>query len=418
MKKILIILITALLAVLATFFGWYLFFRNPNIPAGEAIRNILPFGSENDVQLTTDNRQPTTGTSSQLTTADEFSKPTADLFRISNTPIAGAVVFKRGGQTIVRYVDRATGHIYDVDLATLVKTKVANQTLPKIYEAYFRSDGNAVLLRSLKDDSDVVENLSLVLTPSQATLVSTSSPQATDALYGVSSIALRGDISAIAIGSGNILFYALRDTSSVVSSAFNGTGRRTLLASPFTDWRLAATGNSLVLYTKASASAPGYAYTLNSSSGALTKILGPLNGLAVIPNTSGNRVLYSYVENGRARSFAKNLQRNTLSEILPTTLAEKCVWSIKDAGILFCGAPTDDPGAGEPDNWYRGLTHFSDRVWFFDTNTDIAQVLVEPKQSLGIDIDVVEPRLSPDENYLIFINKTDLSLWALKLERF
>ncbi|MEK9171821.1 MAG: hypothetical protein AAB782_01115 [Patescibacteria group bacterium] len=409
MKKILIILIAVISITLVAFFGWYLFLRNPNISAGVAIRNILPFGSGGDTtSRLTNNPSTPLGASNQLV-ADEFGNPAANLFRLSNTPVAGAVVFDRGNQTIVRYVDRATGHIYDTDLATLEKTKVTNNTLPKIYEAYFRSDGNAVILRSLKDSSDVVENLSLALTPSKATSTS---------LYTVSSTALRGNISAVAAGSGNTLIYALRDNSSIVTSAFNGTGAKTLFTSAFTDWRLNTAGNSLIVYTKASTDAPGYAYTLNTSSGVLTKILGPLNGLTAIQNNLGNRILYSYVEDNKMKSFTKNLTNNALSEISPTTLAEKCVWSIKKAGILFCATPTDAPGASEPDLWYRGVTHFSDRIWLFDTNTDIARVLVEPKQSLRIDIDVFEPKLSPDEDYLIFINKTDLSLWALRLEAF
>ena len=249
-------------------------------------------------------------------------------------------------------------------------------------------------------------------------MASTSSPQATDGLYAVSSTAIRGEIGSVAVGSSNTIFYALRDTSSVVSSAFNGTGRKTLFTSPFTQWRLASAANSLIAYTKASSNAAGYAYTVNTSNGALTKILGPLNGLTAIPNTSGNRVLYSYVEGNRTRLFVKNIQSNTLSEMFPNTLAEKCIWSGKNVGIVFCGVPTDDLRVGEPDNWYRGVTHFSDRVWLFDTNTEIAQVLVEPKQSFDVDIDVFEPKLSPNEDYIIFLNKTDLSLWALKLEPF
>ncbi len=415
MKKILIILIAVISITLVAFFGWYLFLRNPDIPAGETIRNILPFGSggEEASRPTTNHLQPTTDLTEPI---DEFGNPMANLFRLSSTPVAGAVAIDRGDRTIVRYVDRATGHIYDTDLRTLLKAKVTNQTLPKIYEAYFRSDGNAVLLRSLKDNSDVVENLSLALTPPKAA-VSTSSPQAST-LYAVSSTALRGDISAAAVGSGNALIYVLRDNSSIVSSTFNGTGARTLLTSAFTDWRLNTAGNSLIAYTKASADAPGYVYTLNTSNGVLTKILGPLNGLTATQNSLGNRILYSYVEGNKMRSFTKNLTSNALSEISPTTLAEKCIWSIKKAGILLCAAPVDAPGALEPDLWYRGVTHFSDRIWLFDTNTGIARVLVEPKQSLRIDIDVFEPKLSPDEDYLIFINKIDLSLWALRLESF
>jgi len=406
MKKI-FITITAIVSIaLAVFFGWYLFLRNSDIPTGVAIRDILPFGSQDNTQLITDDERRTTEADSQI--SDEFGNPTANLFRLSNTPVAGAVIIDKEDQTVVRYVDRATGHIYDANLATLEKTRVTNNTLPKIYEAYFRSDGNAVLLRSLKDDSDVVENLSLTLTP----------PKATSTLYAVSSTSLRGNMSAVASGSGNVLFYVLKDTASIVTSAFNGAPARTLFSSPFTNWQLAAAGNSLIVYTKASANASGFAYTLNTSNGAFVKILGPLNGLIAIPNTLGNRALYSYVENNETKLFAKNLANGSLSEILPATLAEKCVWSARNAGVLFCGVPTDGPASGEPDNWYRGATRFSDRIWFFNTNSDVAKVLAEPRQSLRIDIDVVEPKLSPNEDYLVFINKTDLSLWALRLEAF
>lgn len=424
MKKVIIILVAIVVIILAIFLGWYFLVRDPNIPLGEMIRKSLPFGSGGDAPTrpsdwdgqATDSQQPVT---------DEFGSPTAKLFRIADTPVAGAIALNRGTETVVRYVDRATGHIYDVTLptetgsATLKKIKVTNNTLPKVYEAYFRSDGNAVLLRFLRDDSDIIENLAVTLTPPKSTTASTSSPQA-DSLYTASSIALRGDIDSIAVAeSGNILFYVLRDPSSIISSSFNATNTKVLLASPFNNWRLNAIKGSLVLYTKASSNVSGSAYTLNTSGGALTKILGPLNGLVALLNTAGDQVLYSYVESGGTKLFTRNLTDKTLSELSPATLAEKCVWGTKNTNTLFCGVPVSAPGAGEPDLWYRGLTHFSDHIWSFDTSTstDIAQVLAEPDQSLGINIDVMEPKLSPNENYLIFINKTDLSLWALRLEQ-
>ncbi len=414
MRKILIILITIISVAVFALVGWYLFMGDPKTPTAEIIRNILPFGKGDDTNLqpTTNNQQPITGEgANQL---DEFAGPTQDLFRISDTPVAGSVVFIKNGKPIVRYVDRATGHIYDVTLPTnasstsLDKVKVSNNTLPKIYEAYFRSDGNAVLLRSLKDDSDTVVNLTLTLTAPKAT--------STDNLYTVSSTLIRGDISTLAVGPSNTFYYALRDTSSVVSSAFNGTGVKNLFSSPFTDWRLASALNSLIVYTKASTNVAGYAYAVNTSNGVLTKILGPLNGLVAVPDTSNNKVLYSYTESGETKLFVKNIKSKVLSEILPRTLAEKCIWGIKKVNLLFCGVPIDDVDAGEPDNWYRGVTHFSDRIWLFDTNADIAQVLIEPKQSFGIDIDMFEPKLSPNEDYLIFVNKNDLTLWAVRLQ--
>ncbi|KKQ83511.1 MAG: hypothetical protein UT07_C0003G0011 [Parcubacteria group bacterium GW2011_GWB1_38_8] len=411
MRKIYTILIIIISITLIAFLWWYLLLREKNIPTTEIIRDILPFGTGEDINIGTLPLGDIGSGSIETTSFDQFGIPIVNLFRISNTPVAGTLVLNRNNQTVVRYVDRGTGHIYDVALPSsasstpLDKIKVTNNTLPKIYEAYFRPDGNAVLLRSLKGDSDVVENLSLTLTQ----------PKSTSTLYTVSSTALRGDINSVTVGSGNTLFYSLRDTSSIVSSAFNGTGSRTLLNSPFNDWQLAIAGNNLFIHTKASSQASGYAYTLNTSGGTLKKILGPLNGLTIKPNASGSKVLYSYMNGNEIKLVAKNLSSQTLSEISPATLSEKCIWSIKNVDVFFCGVPYNKISNAEPENWYMGATHFSDNIWLFNTKTETKQVLVEPKTSLGIDIDVMEPKLSSDENYLIFINKNDLTLWAFRL---
>lgn len=405
MKKTIIISAIFLSILLAAFLGWYFLSRDSSTLSGPDSGNFPPFGSGEGIPgLTADNQIATT------TPLDEFGRPAASLFRISADPVAGAVVFNTPSTVVARYVDRATGHIYDVDLATLEKTKITNQTLPKIYEAHFRPDGNAVLLRYLKDNSDVVENLSLTLTPPQAT--------SSSKLYNTSTTLLQGDIDSVTVGSGNSLFYILQNTSSITSSTFTGTSPRTLFKSTFNDWILRASGNSLIAHSKAGANTPGYAYRVSTSGGGLTKALGPLNGLVAIPNPSGNRVLYSYVDRGATKLLAANSKGEIVSEILPATIAEKCVWSSKNVNMVVCGSPTDPIAGSEPDNWYRGSSHFSDRIWAFDTDVQIAQVLSEPRQNLGLDIDAVELKLSTDEDYLIFINKRDLSLWALRLELF
>ena len=81
MKKIIIISIAILSVLMVIFGGWYLFLRDPEVPAGESLRNILPFGSPGDTSVPTgaqpsifDNEQE------QLFGADQFGNPSADLF--------------------------------------------------------------------------------------------------------------------------------------------------------------------------------------------------------------------------------------------------------------------------------------------------------------------------------------------------
>ena len=402
MKKTLYVSIAIAALLLIAFFTWFFIGRDKTIPAGEAIADLLPFGSG-------ENLGSGEGTEVELTSEeidskifDESGIPVSDLFRISDVPVAGTVTFARAGQSIVRYVDRATGHVYEVALpqgeavAPIEKKKITNNTLPKIYEAYFRPDGNSVLLRML-DESETQRNITL-------NLAATSS----------AAVNMRGDIGSVAVGQGNTLFFLDKSSKTISSAPFGGSPVRTILNSPFTDWQLESAGSNLIIYTKASAATPGYAYTLNAASGSLGKILGPLRALAVMPDASGTWVFYSY-NDGPVRSAGKNLRTGAEAGTSPATLAEKCVWSGKKAGILFCGAPVDDIGGAEPDSWYRGGTNFSDRLWKFDLNQEIAQVLSEPSSAFGIDLDVIKPLLSPSEDYLIFINKRDMTLWAFRL---
>jgi hypothetical protein len=81
---------------------------------------------------------------------------------------------------------------------------------------------------------------------------------------------------------------------------------------------------------------------------------------------------------------------------------------------LYCATPAVAPEGVYPDDWYQGLVSFSDNISQIDTvtglQTDIYQT--SPKYP---PLDIYTPALSPDSRYFVFINKTDLTLWAYKL---
>jgi len=405
MKKLFLIVIVILVIAL----GWFLLRGGEPAPSLEPNINGLPFGTGEDINIPGQTNQEILPDTSNF----NESAAGAKLLRLSSTPVAGVATFNQSTTTtVVRYAERATGHIFDAVIRNgrVDKRRVTNNTLPKIYEAYFRSDGNAVLFRSLNTESEEIQNLSLALTPPRSTSTST------DSLYSISATSLRGEMDSILPGTGDILFYSLRDSNAIVSSTFSGANLRTILNSAFNNWRLSRAGNNLLVYTKASAEAPGYAYILNTSNGALNKILGPLNGLTAVASANGTRVLYSYSSGSDTKLSVKNLQDNSSFEVLPATLAEKCVWSAREQGTFYCGTPLNGLKGKEPDNWYLGRSHFSDYLWRFDSNNDVAKLIAEPKTDFGVDLDVYEPKLTPNEDYLVFINKSDLTLWALRLE--
>ncbi len=418
MRKSLLITLIAILAILIGFFAWFFISREEGEPLGEFVYDALPFGPSQEENIPFPNTEETLPGEDPGNEQNEEDGgvivPAQKLFQISQTPVAGVGVFSRNSQSVVRYIERATGHIYEVLLSSgtsssINKTRITNTTIPKIYEAYFSADGGAALTLSLVEDSDLVEANFLSINPP------ISSASSTDTFHTISSTPLRGNVGSVAVGSGNNAYYSLKDSGSITASTFSATNPRTLFSSPFTDWRLSSRGNSLLAYTKASAAAPGYAYSVNTSNGGLTKLLGPMNGLVAIMNSSGNRVAYSYVSGARTRLFTKPVSSSAEAvEIIPSTLAEKCIWSSLEAAVIFCGTPSSI-GSSEPDNWYKGITNFSDSIWKFNTDTDVSEILAEPENLIDESLDVINPKLSPNENYLVFTNKIDLSLWALRI---
>lgn len=407
MKKTLTII--GIVAIIA---GAIWFFLKEDVPlATNTPSGGAPFGSGDDiVNIPTQNAEAV----NKEISLDEMVTAETKLLRISNAPVSGFGMFLRGGETIVRFVERSTGHIFEATLPKVSETKnldlkkITNNTLPKIYEAYFRNDGGVVLLRFIEDGADTIKNLSLTLTPPRGTSTSTS-----DSLYSVSATNLRGGMDSVVVGTNN-LTYVLKDSASIVTSGFNGENQRTLFSSNFSDWRLGKLGTNFLVYTKASGSADGYAFSLPSGGGSLNKLLGPLKGLIATANNNGTKILYSYFD-GSTKMGLKDLSDGSDTQILPATLVEKCVWSPKNNNAFYCGIPIGGISSFEPDNWYLGRSYFIDYIWKFDTLTEASTLVAQPKTDYGVDMDVSELKLSPNEDYLLFINKLDLTLWAVKL---
>jgi len=68
-----------------------------------------------------------------------------------------------------------------------------------------------------------------------------------------------------------------------------------------------------------------------------------------------------------------------------------------------------------PDGWYQGVVSFSDDIWRIDITTGVTTMLVSPPKTAGEEIDATKLLLSPDEAFLLFVNKKDSTPWSLKL---
>lgn len=173
--------------------------------------------------------------------------------------------------------------------------------------------------------------------------------------------------------------------------------------------------DKIYILNKPSGNTQGSLFAIDVSSGNLNKILSDLYGLAVSWSPDGQKIIYQTTEQkGKNLKLYVALADGSQAKQLPvSTLVEKCVWS-KDSQIIFCAVPQKiSESAVLPDDYILKRLIFQDDFFLVDTaaqkETKIAQSGTEQS------FDASSFLLSPEEDYLFFINQRDGLLYNIKL---
>ena len=235
----------------------------------------------------------------------------------------------------------------------------------------------------------------------------------------LSGVYLPQKISAVAISPDKSKMFYLYPTGSGVGGIFANAdgGKKTLIfESPLSEWLVSFADNkTIVLTTKPSASAAGFSYFLNTGGGEIRKILGNIVGLTTLVSPDKKLVLYSESSSGSFRTKIYDLAKNRSTDFGLQTLPEKCVWSRSEPAVIFCAVPKTIPSCNYPDCWYQGSVAFNDDIWKIDTATSETDRLISPESFAQKTLDIINPLLNENESFLLFTNKTDLTLWVLDL---
>ncbi|MDO8492901.1 MAG: hypothetical protein Q7S34_04635, partial [bacterium] len=197
----------------------------------------------------------------------------------------------------------------------------------------------------------------------------------------------------------------------------DGTKSAKVFTSPLNEWLSFPISESLVyLQTKSSGRANSFLFSLNTKTGVLTEILGNMVGLSSLPNKKGDMILYSETSRGAPRLHLYNVAKKTTINLSLKTLAEKCVWSENLNTRLVCAVPRELPNGIYPDLWYQGKISLSDDLWEIDTLTGETKELIALNNNSYF-FDVELPRLSDKDGYFVLRNKTNGSLWSVRLTK-
>jgi hypothetical protein len=407
-KQTTVILIIVISTIVLAAGIFLLFFTAPPIQNENPQSQFSPFGNYTGSSSTT---APTSDTAN--TNADNqvitgyINNPSSPLIKISANPIAGAQVFDRKVSTtttsIVRYIERATGHVTEYDKKANILTTTSNTTIPSIYQATWT--GNTVLAQFLNQNKNAVRTFVATL-PTKAT----STTQLTGRY-------LADDIYTFAVSPKGDRVFTIPKGETAVGSilSMDGTKRTSILNFPFNEWNTQwPNETTITLTSKPSFSSLGYMYSLTTA-GFMKKIIGNIAGLTTLTNPTLTYTIYSSSNDGGLSTAIYDLTKNTsLAFAQSPTLAEKCVWSKLFKTIAYCAIPTTIPIGNYPDAWYQGNVSFVDNIYKVDMNLQSVNLLYRLPTDQSID--AINLFLDTKEENLYFTNKYNYHLWGLSIK--
>lgn len=316
------------------------------------------------------------------------------LIQISPEPSSG---FKPLKDNFLRYAEKPTGHIKEIDLKTGETKIISNTTIPKIFEIKWNFDGSKILFKYLEEEEKIKEV--------SAELKGTSTE----------GVILPGPIISWGyLPNSNDIFYYLKTQNNpekfgLIRAGFKNTNQREIYTSPFSDFEIHwPKTNILSLTTRPSELNPGFSYIYNPESRAFSKILGGIQGLKIKWDEKGEKFIYS---DSDLNLFQYNVKKNTSVPLNFKGLAQKCVFSKKSTNLLFCAKPKEISSGLYPDEWHQGIKKFQDEIWELNSETGETKLIYNEKL-----FDVLEIEISANDEFLYFQDKSANFLFGLKLK--
>src|SRR3989338_7232108 len=386
MQKTTTILRSALVALAISIvigLAWWYFFLNAKGAAVEeadagrgAGLNAPSFGSA--IGSTYDNILSSLASLAGNTDGEGATTP-ARLSQVSKTPTAGLGFTGNSTSTALRFVERSTGYVLEVEPKTGVVARLTNTLIPRVYEAEVARDGR-VIERFLDGNSGAVATI--------LGSIPAASSTAGDTLRALVQTRLPDGIRSIAFApEGKEVFYIAPDTADGavgVRAASDGTKPQEIFSSPILGWQANwLQDGRIILVQNGSDGIPGHAYELGKGGS-----LSPLDS-------------------------AQLDKKSSISTLPLRTVADKCVWSPSEQFIVFCAVPQRPTPADFLDLWHRGEVHTADAWWRVDMSAGSTELLYSPGDIM---LDVESPVIDDEGEYIAFMNAADKSLWLLRIK--
>lgn len=317
------------------------------------------------------------------------------LTQLSSDPVTGFTVTKTG----IRFIEKGTGHVFDIGSQGENRIRISNTTIPKIFDVSWSPDASKAVLKYFEDENVRIISAEFVATSTKGTILPTTMLSNT---YAPSRERI---LYLLPTGSGG---------ARTIAADPDNTNQTEVFVLPFQEFILDWPEKNTISYlSRPSGSTAGFLFMYNLKTGSFNKILGDILGLETRWASTGETIIYSsYNLTSRAPNlFVYDVKDKTSQNLQINTLADKCAFTHTNDSIIYCGVSQDLAPALYPDEWLQGVVSTADNIWKINMESGEKNLLATEKT-----FDIQHIKFSRDDQFLFFIDKKDGSLWSLKLE--
>ena len=389
---------------------WLVYFQTPTLGTDRA---QPPFGTGN------------TQNSTSVTTPGVTDTPTTEMpgtgkiFKIADGPVAGATLIDttRPTSTVARFVLQTNGHAFDLvlDSPGAVPKSISNITVPGIKKvAWTGSTGSPqgerkdALMQYI--DIETTKTVHFALPPVTST---TTVPVRVQFLpSNIASLAVSPDGASVA--------YLLKTAkgSDVYTARADGGGAKNIVSLPLSEIALSWPEQGTLLAGSAPASGvTGAIFSIDAKTGTYAPLMFA-QGITAIADRAFGHIVYQTA--GADRSTYYRTVKTGLSKPLSFDPSpESCIWSLATSTTMYCAVPLSYVETNYLDLVHQGVAGKPVSIIRYDLTDARSSIVAVPGGAAdgGEQADIAELAISKSERYLLYIRKSDRSLWGVRLEQ-
>lgn len=380
---------------------WLVYFHTPTLTTTTTEPQFGTGNVQNNTNVT-----PSDTTDTTATGAPSIRK----IFKIAEGPVAGATLIDttRPTSTVARYVMQTNGHAFDLvlDSPGAVPKSISNTTVPGIKRVTWSEGGNGALMQYI--DTGTVKTVHFALPPVTST---TTMPVRVQFLpVNIASVAVSPDGANVA--------YLLKTAGGgdVYTARADGADAKNLVSLPLSEIALSWPEQGTLLAGSAPASGvTGVILSINAKTGAYAPLMFA-QGLTAIADRALSRIVYQ--TEGADRSTYYRVIKTGLSKPLSFDPSpESCVWSFATSTTMYCAVPLSYVETNYLDLLHQGAEGKPSNIVSYDLETARSTIVAVPGGAAdgGEQADIAEITTSKSGKYLLYIRRSDRSLWAVRL---